>query len=301
MKGKLLFLAAAMIWSCPASGQNPPDGKAVIAQVGGGAVLQQDIMDWQAAQACYGEGAITSRKAGFMRMFEATILEETLRREAAREISAGEYKKEVERIDSETRAPDILACIKKYFAGDTNRYQRVFIRPILAQSFIREFVKHDPKVQAKAYSLRDAILREMGKEAAFKSIADARKVEYSTAEYSLEADTAAPKVSPYSRGWSPFEAEFIEKNLRDLTVGQVNRKPIEDEADIKFVKLTGVNGKKYSFESLTIKKITTDEYLSRIAKLACRINDRELYDWAAPIKGNPILAPANIAPYSAAQ
>ena len=267
---------------------------AVVAVAGAGEVSEQDISDWQAAQGCYGEGAITSRKAGFMRLFEAAILEEVLKGPAARPITRGEYAVEVARIDAETRAPEILACIKKYFAGDTARYERVFVRPILAQRFIREFAKASPRVQAAAYALRDAVSSDVVKGAAFREISAARGLKYSTAAYALEADTAAAvSPEPWNR-WSPFEAAFIEEHLKGLKPGEAAA-PIESEQNIKFARLLSVTGKKYYFETLTVPKLSTEEYLKTVPKLPCTVNDKELYDWVSAIKGNPLLSPAEIA------
>ncbi|MCX5786495.1 MAG: hypothetical protein NTX59_12495 [Elusimicrobia bacterium] len=291
----LYALGSGVFFPKKAMGQTTPGNSEIIALAGGGTVLQQDILDWQAAQACYGEDALTSRRAGFMRMFEATILEEVLRQQAARPLTPEDYKKEVERIDSETRAPDILACIKKHFGDDTGRYKRIFIRPILVQQFIHEFVKSNPKVQEKAYGLRAKISTDVVKGVPFKDIASAPDVAYSSATYSLEADTqTAAGAAPWER-WSPFEAAFIEENLKELAPGQAKQNPIEDETDIKFVRLISVDGKKYYFESLTVPKLTTEGYLKAIPKLPCRINDKELHDWAAPIR-NPILVATEIAP-----
>lgn len=264
------------------------------ASVGGGIVSETDITDWQAAQGCYGEDAITSRKAGFMRMYEASILEEVLNNTAKRPVKTEEYDAEVARIDRETRAPDILACIKKYFGGDGPRYRRVFIRPILVQRDIRGFVRTDPAVQEKAYALRDGILADTAKKKTFKAIGVARGVAYSTYTYAVEEDTAAPAALEPWRRWSPFEAAFINEHLKDLRPGQVKAAPIEDDAGLKFVRLISVTGKKYYFETLSLPKLTTEEYLRLIPKLPARINDRELHDWAAPIKGNPLLAPADL-------
>ncbi len=264
------------------------------ASVGNGVVSEQDIADWQAAQGCYGEDAITSRKAGFMRMYEAAILEEVLNGQAKRPVKAEEYDAEVARIDRETRAPDILACIKKYFGGDGPRYRRVFIRPILVQRGIREFVKNSAAVQAKAYALRDGILKDMAKKKSFRDIGADRGVTYSTSAYAVQEDTAAPAaLEPWKR-WSPFEAAFINEHLKDLKPGEAAARPIEDDAGLRFVRLISVAGITYYFETLSLPKITTEDYLKLIPKLPARINDKELHDWAAPIKGNPLLAPADL-------
>lgn len=266
-----------------------------VAVVGGGEVTEQDITDWQAAQSCYGDDAITSRKAGFMRMFEATILDKVLTGQN-HPITQEDYKKEVSRIDAETRAPEILNCIKKHFGDATTRYERVFVRPILGQRFIREFVKFNPSVQSKAYHLRDTTLKDISANKTFKKIGAEHEIAYSTAAYSVEEDTSTPgSVEPWKR-WSPYEAAFIEEHLKGLKPGEVKAKPIEDEMSVKIARLIRIVGKKYYFELLTIPKLSTEDYLKNIKKLPCNINDEELHNWVAPIKGNPILAPAEIAP-----
>lgn len=286
----ILFAVWALFVLCPAFAAAQQ-----VASVGKGEVSEADVRDWQAAQACYGEDAITSRRAGFMRMFEAAVLDEVLEGQAKRPVTRAEYDAEAARIDRETRAPDILACIKRHFGGATPRYERVFIRPILGQRYIREFVKGSPAVQASAYGLRDAILKDIAAKKSFKAIGAARGVAWSTWTYSVEEDTAAPQALEPWRRWSPFEAAFIEEHLKGLKPGEARAAPIEDEAQLKFVRLTGVEGKKYSFETLVVKKVTTEEYLRGAKKIPVTIYDRELKEWAAPIKGNPLIAPAEIA------
>lgn len=291
--GKFPFAVILLaVLTLPASGG---EGAALpAASVGSGVVSERDIADWQAAQGCYGEDAITSRKAGFMRMYEAAILEAVLDGAAKRPITAAEYDAEAARIDRETRAPDILACIKKHFGGDGPRYRRVFVRPILAQRYIREFVRGSADVQKKAYALRDAVSKDISEKRSFKEIGAARGVAYSTHTYAVEEDTAAPVSQEPWRRWTPFEAAFIEEHLKGLRPGEAKPAPIEDDAGLRFVRLTRVYGKKYDFETLTVPKVTTEEYLKLVPKLPARINDRELRDWVAPIKGNPLLAPADL-------
>jgi len=290
-----VFISLGAVFFAPSylTAQTAASGQTIIAVVGSGALFQQDIVDWQATQACYGPEAVTSRKAGFMRLFEAAILNTALNRQG-RPITPKDYSKETARINAETRAPEILSCIKEYFGENTNRYQKVFIRPILAQRFIREFVKSNRKVQEKAYWLRHEISTTAARGIPFKDISSALDVAYSSSVYSLEADTDTQNAFVPHGGWSPSESAFIEKNLKGLAPGQVKPAPVEDEKNIKFVRLIRVDGKKYLFESLTVHKVSTEEYLKVIPKLPCRINDKELYDWVSTIKDNPILAPADI-------
>ncbi|MDD2805810.1 MAG: hypothetical protein PHV33_09655 [Elusimicrobiales bacterium] len=290
LKG-FLFAVWALFAFSPKAGASAP-----AAAVGASEISERDIGDWQAAQACYGADAIVSRRAGFMRLFETAILEELLARRAARPITRADYDRESARIDAETRAPDILACVKKYFGGDARRYERIFVRPILAQRFMREYVKTDPAVQTKAYALRDGALKDIAEKKNFQAIGAGRGLAWSTAAYAAEADTAAPVAPEPWRRWQPYEAAFIEEHLKALKPGEVKAEPIEDEAAIKFVRLIKTEGKKYYFETLAVPKLTTEDYLESVKKLPVLINDKELRDWVVAVKGNPLIAPAEIAP-----
>lgn len=251
-------------------------------------IAERDISDWQSSQACYGKTALTSRKAAFIRQLETEIFEEIYRTKTNKKISAEDYEKEAERIDAETRAPQVLACIKSHFGKDRERYYKVFIKPTLVSRYLRDYVKTDATVQAMAYRSRDMVMKDIN-EKDFRNIAVEAGIKYSTAEYSLAADVAIEAKTPFVSPWSLFETAFIEKYLKDLKVGQTRREPIEDERTICFVRLTGVAGEKYRFEELTIDKLSFEGYLKTLKKISCAIKDESLKNWTKGIKGNPVL------------
>jgi hypothetical protein len=79
-------MVRALLWALggcasflPATELRAPEPPAVAARLDGrAAVAEHDLSDWQAAQACYGEGALTSRRAALMRLVEAAIAEKAM-------------------------------------------------------------------------------------------------------------------------------------------------------------------------------------------------------------------------------
>ncbi|MCX5797861.1 MAG: hypothetical protein NTY77_20415 [Elusimicrobia bacterium] len=292
----------------PAPPPAPPTEAGVIARIGEkGLITEQDLTDFTATENCYGPDALSSRKAGLMRSLESDIMEDVLRREARVELSAEDYSREVQRVDEGTRAPDILACIKKHFGWDPGsgwpgdagrrRYERIFLRKSLVPPPFHKFVTFDRKVQGEAYRKRDAILARARQGAAFADLAKEFQVEYATRTYSLtepkEASSSGSPGGPPGSRWSPFEAQFITDNLKGLAPGAMKPEPM-DVGEITFVKLLEVAGDKYRFETLRISKKTIPDYLNGIPKLRCVVYDPGLKSWLQSIHGNPMLGACSV-------
>ena len=129
---------------------SPEDGERqrIVASLEGRAIIrEEDLSDYSAAQACYGPEAIASRKASLMRLLEAAIADEAMRTHDGPAPSAADLKADSERIDRETRAPEILACIKKHFENNPSRYLKIFVWSSLVESRFRLFLMSDPGVQ----------------------------------------------------------------------------------------------------------------------------------------------------------
>ena len=283
----------------------------IVAKIGvKGLITERDLADFTASESCYGPNAINSRKAGFMRMLEATVREEIIRREEKSEITPADYETEIERVDRDTRAPKILMCVKKYFGFDAgtkkfkssegrNRYKKVFLRKYLAHKRVFRFTHYDSKFQKKAYRLKELVKKKGGKGAALSGLSEKHGLVYSTHTYTLEdrKDDAQDIASSSSAitaladkpamPWSPFEKRFIEEHLAKLKAGEMKKEPIESAYDMQFIKLLSAVDGKYYFQSLRIKK--RDDYFQISPKLRCDIKDAELKKWILSISGNPML------------
>ncbi|MFA6316474.1 MAG: STT3 domain-containing protein [Elusimicrobiota bacterium] len=279
----------------------PTDIKTVAALAGEEPITEEDLADSMAVESCYGPDAISSRRAGFIRMLETGLIEAVLAREGGIRIAAKEFEAEERRVDLETKAPDILACIKKRFSFEKGRgfgseqgrkrYWRVYLRKHMANSRFHKFVNYSPKVQKGAYGLRDRLLPKVRTSGPFPAMAVESGVEYSSHTYSLEE----PKGEGGTAGrasampWSPFEKLFIEENLKDLAPGKAKPSAIDSDGEVRFARLLSVRQGTYEFEQLQIAKKNAAEYMLSLSKFDCSINDPDLRDWIRSISGNPLL------------
>lgn len=277
MKAALL----ALLLAAPASSQEVVllDGKAV--------VTEADLSGWSAAQGCYGEGALTSRRAAFMRLTEAALADSAMRRYGGPDITDADVANDAERIDKETQAPDILACIKNTLKDD---YRRVFVRPSYTESRLRLFLMRDAKVQAgERKKVVDAASRKGGLEAAAKALG----LHYSSATFS-----EAPSTGVYRPDLPPaeYQKDFIEKNLAVLKPGGSSPEPIETDYTFQTVRLLRHDEKGWLFETAVARKLGQEEWFKALPKFKLEVRDAELREWVKGIKGNPRLSAVEVLP-----
>ena len=97
-------------------------------------------------------------KLPFEQTFPVTLIEQLvnddLRKESVLqkkygvEITAGQVAAEVQRIDATTRAPEVLAELKAALGGDSARFARALIRPIVVERLLRERFENDDALHA---------------------------------------------------------------------------------------------------------------------------------------------------------
>lgn len=287
----LTTIVLAALAAVPAAAEPP-----TAARLDGSAYLTEaDLSDWSAAQGCYGEDAITSRKAAFMRLTEAALAEAAMKAEGGPVFDAVALSSEAARIDRETRAPDILACIKRALGPGEERYLRVFVRPTLVESRLRTFLMNDAKVQEGPRGrVKEAIARAR-KGGSMEKAAAELKLQYSSSTYSLEPSTAA-QFTPEARMAPPpeFQKDFIERYLAGLKPGETRAEPIESDYSLQAVRLLSVDGPRRRFETAVALKTSQEEWFKSLPKRKLEILDQELHDWAKGLKGNPRLTAVEI-------
>ena len=265
---------------------------AIIAVLAGRpAIMEADLVDYQASQACYGEGALTSREAAFMRLLEAALAEPAMTKAGASPIVEADLKKDAERIDKETRAPEILACVKAHFGGDAARYRRVFVRTHLAEARLRDFLIHDAAVQGPVRLKAHKTAAQARTGSTLAAAASAFGLTYTSATYSTE-----PSINAQAADRGEFQASFIQDVLTGMATGQLTAEPVEGAYDLKVIRLLSVAGPRWTFESASIRKRSQEEWFASLPKMRLEVRDRAIFSWLSGIRGNPRLAAVDLTP-----
>lgn len=264
---------------------------AVVARLDGTPyVTESDLAAWSAAQGCYGEGALTSRRAAFMRLTEAALAERAMRENGGPDITDGAVAEDAARIDRETQAPDILACIKAALKDD---YRRVFVKPSLTEARLRTYLMKDAAVQAGQKAKAEEAVRRGKRRGALEAAAKELGLHYSSATFSEAASTGAyrPDLPP-----AEFQAEFIKAHLADLEPGRFKDGLVETDYTFQAVRLLEKSEKGWLFETVVARKLGQEEWFAGLSKRRLEILDAELREWVKGIKGNPRLFAVEVGP-----
>lgn len=259
MSGAAAVLSAALVLL---------DGRPVISE--------KDVSDYRAAQSCYGEGAISSRKAAFMRLLEGAIAEEAMRAHGGPALTEGDLQREADRIDRETRAPRVIACVKQRYAAPRD-YLRGYVRLAWVESRLRTFLAYDPKVQARPHLKVRRAFDHVLRGASFAASAGELGLAYSSATYS-------PSDQP----------EFIRDHLARLPVDLVKAEPIETDYDLRLLRVLSKEGSRWTFESVSARKEGQADWFQTLPKMKLSIADEPLRRWIGEFKGNPRLAAVSL-------
>lgn len=268
-----LLAAADSARAAPAATVAVYDGKAV--------VTEADIRDAQLAQRCYGEGAQSSRKAVFMRRLEAAIAEDAMLRAKEPPIDAAALRREVERIDSETRAPEIIACVKAALGGDAARYAAAYARPVLVEARFRIFLSTSAAVQGEVRRRAAAAFARASEGLALAEAAKRHGLEYSSGTYASRASSEAVSAA------GSAEDDFIRRELTGLEPGKLVLK--ESDYDLSLLRVIAVNGPSATFEKAVVRKASQEYWFKSLKKRRLEVLDGELFRWLSGIGGNPRL------------
>lgn len=287
MLAKVIFAAPIfLLGALPLSAQD-----AVVARLDGTSIISEaDLSGWSAAQACYGEGALTSRRAAFMRLTEAALADKAMRENGGPVIDDAVVAADAARIDRETQAPDILACIKGALGKD---YQRIFVRPSVTEASLRLFLMRDAAVQAPARKKVETAQQRALKGESLEAVSKELGLYYSSATYSLNPATASfrPETAP-----AEYQKEFIAKHLKGLSVGKFLDEPLESDYTFQAVRLLAQDEKGWFFETAVARKVGQEDWFAGLKKAKLEVLDAELHGWVKGIKGNPRLKAVEVAP-----
>ncbi len=114
--------------------------RGIVGKVGDETITKRDIIYTQNIEKAY-EDTIKEEEA--LLIYIQKLLDVEIAKDIGISLSDAQIQKESSRIDTETKAPKLLARIKKCFGRRKNDYLRVFVKPVLARRLIEEKFFYD--------------------------------------------------------------------------------------------------------------------------------------------------------------
>ncbi|MEE8424160.1 MAG: hypothetical protein V3S49_06435, partial [Thermodesulfobacteriota bacterium] len=191
-------------------------------------------------------------------------------------------EQEAERIDKNTKAPDVLRKIKDVYGSDRAGYMKTFVTVVYAERVLyNEVFLKSREIHKEQYLMAEGILRNaIESPGSFNEIAEKKGVKASKLRVSRKQG-----VMPYdgggkrgqTRGAGTGMAERLISVVSKIKQGEVYPQIIEWLEGYQVIRLVGKEGESYIIESVFIPKRDYDEWFwEKAKKIPIRIHDREL-------------------------
>ena len=239
-------------------------GKRPIAKVDGIPIYSEDIKDEKGIQHAY--GANYTDEEALLLLFQQKLREYVLLKKLGIKIREKDIEKEKERIDRETKAPEILNRVKAYFNKDKKRYLKAFVYPVLVSRLLEQTFYFDTTIQKKGYMLS----REK-----FKALKEHPNMDIKNDSFYISLDLE--KMEKENKG-IPFVLPFYQMDsavLRSLPQKGVYPEIIEDRAGYYILRKLDKKSKK--FDGFFIRKRSFNKWFhDNIKDVKIEIFDKEM-------------------------
>lgn len=201
-------------------------------------------------------------------------------------VTAGMLAAEAARVEASSRDPATLARIRAVFGDDEEAYRRLVLRPILMNQLLHarfsrgHDIQREPLGRAKkvlaAAMTRPAELAGLATE--YGGTYQRMTIKRDPFEHNGDAaaDVPAP-LAPFGVDWSEYGRTFWDKVVREMAVGQLHPRVVEDRRRFMVVRLLSRNAEGGVLERVVIKKLSFESWFQMQTRhLAVKINDRGL-------------------------
>jgi hypothetical protein len=250
---------------------NPVQVSDTIATIGSLAITEKIIQYRIATEAAY-ENTGLNRTAGLI-----MLVNDALESEFAKTISQQALPQEVElfkeHADKTSKAPEILAKIKKEYGDDISSYNIWYISPKIVNRKIREYFSKDKYLNQEAFNKIKPTFRLAKSGKSLKVIAKSSGLSFSVDSIPVKPAEITPALQNYPDAGLPFENPMI-KYVKKLKEGEIYPEIIDENYSFLVIKLIKKTKNWFYIERISIAKPDFDTwYKSKAERIPVKITD----------------------------
>lgn len=288
LKVALVLVCFACVAGC-SSHDGVRDGHAdgAVAEVGGARISSADVSYRVAVEKAYGNA--TATEAAVLVSLVNDALEREVARAAGVDATAEEIAALGKHADETSKAPEILAKVKRVFGDDRAAYERLYLAPKVVNRKLRAWYGRDAGIHARERELIEKAYRLVSSGMPLEQAAEECGLDFCTFEVGGSGGPRPAELArhfPRSAGGAKGPLESI---LDSLPVGAVHDRIVEDDGSFRVVRLiqrnegnkgsegNEKNGPQYKAEAIAARKRPFDEWFrERARKVEIRFLDAAL-------------------------
>ena len=227
-----------------------------VAQIGNEKISEKDVEYQIAVERCYSSQDI-SREIALIQLKNKFLEKEVLRMAFGVEASRDVLEEKAKWVDENTKAPDILECVKGVFGNDRKSYLRIYIQPTLVNPKLHYLFSQSQEIHKDEIERIKQIYEEVKNGRELNNFS-----EYSAFE--IEKQPEAQGVFE-EKGIEFQENPLVGKVLKNLEDGEVWGDIVEDDYSYQIVRLLKVDDEKYYCDGVAVEKRRFDLWFSGFA------------------------------------
>lgn len=262
---KIAFLIPGLlliIWLSGCSASKP------VVEIGKTKITYSDIEYKVAIGQIYGNEGITEVTALIQ------LINKTLEHEIATMHGINATPEEIQNfsnhVDSTTRAPKLLAEIKKVFKGNRSEYGRLYLAPIIINRKLHGWYIQNDEIHKNERASMEKAFHLVLSDTALEKAAQICSLKYTTFSDNFGSDM--PMVPEVDRPKTPML--IVVESLKE---GGIFKQIVEDEINYRIVRLLDKDTKAYTVEMIYTQKRPFQEWFQKqTGKISIVFHDQEL-------------------------
>ena len=254
---------------------NGQEAPLMLAMVGQTRVGGDDVLYRVGVEEAYGHDAVAA--GGVL----IALVNDALVHEVAQSFGVTVASEEIEHlsrhIDQTSRAPEILAKVKRVFGDDRVAYERLYLAPRIVNRKLRAFFSRNAEIHASQRALIEQAYSLARSGVPLAEAAQSCDLHYSTIEFGKGDNTLPALLEPYLPRGGVSSKGPLSAIVATMVEGEIHKDIIEDDRGYMVIRLVQRGGDQCTVQAITVSKRLFDAWFrEQAAKIEIAILDGEL-------------------------
>lgn len=263
MKKKLFVLSLALVLIIGAGYIYIASASKEVLRIGREVISRKELALKLAADNCYMDEKNYDEVPSLMSLINYNFEKEVLRSYYKASISRIDLEEKSEWVDQNTKAPDILACVKKAYGSETNFYIKNFIALAPVNQKLHDLFQNDPVIHKVEFEKISEIKSRINKENFSKQEGYREVIVDSSANpgESKELDPKAPLIHSFL-----LEDQALEDKIKQMKPGEIWSDIIQEKYGYLIVRMLRRAGDKFTYGLVSVQKKSFDDWFRNYIK-----------------------------------
>lgn len=177
-----------------------------------------------------------------------------------------------------TRAPQILKRVQDAFGGDILSYDRIYLSPRIVNQKLHDYYNRNQKIHQSEFLLIRKAFKHVLNGGSLSDAAETPGLHFASFKLDNQAEISSLSIQSHVHEYKMIQQTSLIAVLKELSVGEVAGRVIEDNFSYRIVRLIGKKEDSYLVDSVYVNKKSFDQwYKGQAAKIIIVFQDSCLF------------------------